>query len=85
MQNTIEEYTAPLEDIERSAEVVFAMATAFLWLYFRSWIAVACLFFSLFTARFWTFGAAWFAVGFLNANSAFHGLAAVSARGSRSG
>ncbi len=73
VQNTIEEYSALLQDIERSAEIVFAAVTFVLWLYFRSWIAVGCLFFSLFMARFWTFGVAWWAVGYLNANSAFMG------------
>jgi hypothetical protein len=73
VQNTIEEYSALIEDIETSAEIVFAFVTLFLWLYFRSWLAVACLFFSLFMARFWTFGVSWFLVGYLNANSAFMG------------
>ncbi len=73
VQNTIEEYNALMQDIERSAEIVFILVTVFLWLYFRSWLAVGSLFFSLFMARFWTFGASWFIVGYLNANSAFMG------------
>jgi predicted RND superfamily exporter protein len=73
VQNTIEEYSALMQDIERSAEIVFFLVTVFLWFYFRSWLAVASLFFSLFMARFWTFGLSWFLVGYLNANSAFMG------------
>jgi predicted RND superfamily exporter protein len=73
VQNTIEEFSALLQDIERSAEIVFALVAFFLWLYFRSVIAVGALLFSLFMARFWTFGVSWFLVGYLNANSAFMG------------
>ena len=73
VQNTIEEYTALVSDIEKSAIIVFTIVTLALWLFFRSWLATGCLFFALFMARFWTFGLSWFIVGYLNANSAFMG------------
>jgi predicted RND superfamily exporter protein len=73
VQNTIEEHTALIADIEKSAEVVFVFVTLSLVVFFRSIWATAALFLSLFMARFWTFAATWFAVGYLNANSAFMG------------
>lgn len=73
VQNTIEEYSALVGDIERSATVVTVVITASLIIYFRSVIGVVALFISLFMARFWTFAFSWFSIGYLNANSGFMG------------
>lgn len=73
VQNTIEEHSALIEDIETSAEIVFTVVTVALLVFFRSFLAVGALFISLLVARFWTFAATYFSIGFLNANSAFMG------------
>lgn len=73
VQDIIEEHSALINDIERSAEIVFTIVVAALVIFFRSFLATAALLLTLFMARFWTFGASWFAVGYLNANSAFMG------------
>lgn len=73
VQVTLEELTALIQDVEKSAEIVFAVVTVLLYLFFRSWIATIALFVSLFMARFWTFAFGWFSIGYLNANSAFMG------------
>ena len=73
VQNTLEEHSALIGDIEKSANIVLILVTLALIVFFRSFWATAILFTSLIMARFWTFGAAWFAIGYLNANSAFMG------------
>jgi predicted RND superfamily exporter protein len=73
VQDIIEEHSALMNDIERSAQIVFAIVLIALIFFFRSILATIALLVSLFMARFWTFGASWFLVGSLNANSAFMG------------
>ncbi len=73
VQVTLEELKALVEDVEKSAEIVFLVVTLLLYLFFRSWLATIALFISLFIARFWTFAFGWFSIGYLNANSAFMG------------
>jgi len=73
VQNTLEEHSALIADIEKSANIVLVLVTLALIVFFRSFWATATLFTSLLMARFWTFAAAWFAIGYLNANSAFMG------------
>ncbi len=72
-QDVIEEFTALIDDIETSAELVFTVVTISQILFFQSFLATAALMIALFMARFWTFGVSWFVVGSLNANSAFMG------------
>ncbi|MBL7716707.1 MAG: MMPL family transporter [Bdellovibrionales bacterium] len=72
-QDVIEEFTALIDDVETSAELVFVVVTLSQILFFQSFLATAALLLALFMARFWTFGASWFLVGSLNANSAFMG------------
>lgn len=72
-QDVIEEFTALMDDVETSAELVFVVVTISQILFFQSFLATGALMLALFMARFWTFGASWFLVGSLNANSAFMG------------
>jgi len=73
VENLVEEHSAIIRDIERSAEIVTILVILALYLYFGSVLGTAALLASLFMARFWTFALAWFTIGYLNANSAFMG------------
>ena len=73
VQDVLEEHAALVNDVERSALIVFTIVFLALLLFFRSLWATFALLLSLFLARFWTFGISYFLVGYLNANSAFMG------------
>jgi predicted RND superfamily exporter protein len=73
VQDTIEENSALVADLELSTIVVSVIVTLAMILYFRSFMATMALVGSLFIGTFWTFGASYYLVGYLNANSAFLG------------
>jgi predicted RND superfamily exporter protein len=73
VQDTIEENSALVADLELSTVVVSVLVTLAMILFFRSFFATMALVISLFIGTFWTFGASYYLVGYLNANSAFLG------------
>ncbi len=73
VQNTIEEQSALVADLELSTIIVTVVVAIAMWMFFRAGRAAFSLMASLLMGTAWTFGASYFAVGYLNANSAFLG------------
>ncbi len=73
VENTIEEQSALVEDLELSTVIVTLIVSLAMLLYYRDIRSTLALILSLFMGTFWTFGAAYYLVGYLNANSAFLG------------
>ena len=73
VQDSLEEQSSLIADLELSTIVVTVLVSLAMLLFFRNLRATFALVFSLFMGTFWTFGLSYFVVGYLNANSAFLG------------
>ena len=73
VQDSIEEQTALIEDLEISTIAVSILVTLGMIFYYQNLLTTCALILSIFVGTLWTFGISFFLVGYLNANSAFLG------------
>ncbi len=73
VEDTIEEQSALVADLELSTVIVSIVVTLGMLAFYRNIRATLALVTSLFMGTLWTFGISYFVVGYLNANSAFLG------------
>jgi len=69
----VEEQEALVADLASSTVMVLSLVFAALWIYFRSWTAIAAIVGALAAGCAVTFGLSYFFIGHLNANTAFLG------------